>query len=313
MSRTTWLSHVTVLDAGTSAASRYCGWLFVQNGARVLDHGAEPSNQLTQATLDFLDTEKEPAADPSINPDVILVDATSPTQSASRLTGVIDAYGPTGPRADWAADEVTLAAMGGAAAYTVGRDGTPVYGFGLRYQYLAGLYLFTALVAELSAARPGSHEVRVSLLETVASVLPYPTTQYAYNGSDSLLEQSGPRFVVACTDGWVVVYAGLAWTAITSMLDRPDLDEDQRFVELGDRFAHVTELGLLFDAWGATRTVAQALADGAAHDVATAEVRSPEQVLADPDLSARGVWHEVRGGGHAPTIPNLLVTEGVST
>ncbi|MEW2573904.1 CoA transferase [Streptomyces sp. NPDC047070] len=313
MSRTTWLSHVTVLDAGSSAASRYCGWLFVQNGARVLGSGARPSDQLTPAALDFLDTGKEPGTEPYAAPDVVLVDAPGPAPVAGRLTGVVDPYGPDGPHSGWAADEVTIAARGGAAAYTTGRDGTPVYGFGLRYQYLAGLYLYTALVGELAAARSGSHEVRVSLLETVASVLPYPTTQYAYNGSDSLLEQSGPRFVVACADGWVVVYAGLAWPAITGLLSRPDLDGDRRFVELGDRFAHVDELRGLFDAWGATRTVAEALAGAAAHDVAAAAVRSPAQVLDDPDLAARGAWHEVRGGGRAPTIPNLLVTEGVDT
>lgn len=320
MSGTDWLSHVRVLDAGTSPASRYCGWLFVQNGATVVDAGSH-GPQVTPEAADFLDTGKaagspDGALDGTF--DVVLVDAGTPEDLLQRVegatvTGRVDRYGPVGPRADWQADELVLAALGGAAAYTRGRDGAPVYGFGLRYQYLAGLYLYLGLTAALAdEGAPAGREIAVSELETVASLLPYATTQFAYNGSESILEQSGPRFVVGCADGWLVVYAGLAWPALVGMLDRPDLADDERFVALDVRFRHVAELGALFDDWGAQRTVAEALAAATEHDVAATAVRSPAEVLADEELAARGTWHPVDGGGVAPSLPYLVISEGAT-
>jgi crotonobetainyl-CoA:carnitine CoA-transferase CaiB-like acyl-CoA transferase len=319
VSATRWLEHLVVADAGTTPATRYAGWLFVQNGARVLDvPSPDGSGQLVEAARDFLDTGKvAPLGADRV--DVLLRDQGTTADAvaglpAPGLVGVTSAFDPHGPRAGWVADELVAASLGGAAAYTRSREGDPVYGFGYRYQYLAGLYLFTALTAELSSGRePSGREVAVSVFETVASLLPYPTTQYVYNGSDSLLEQSGPRFVVPCLDGWVVVYAGLAWPAIVGLVGRPDLLEDERFVELGERFRHVHELGDLFDAWGARCTVAEALAEAAQHDVATSVVRSPREVLDDPDLNARGAFAEVRGGGRAPSIPHLVVSEGLAS
>jgi crotonobetainyl-CoA:carnitine CoA-transferase CaiB-like acyl-CoA transferase len=319
MSATDWLGHVVVADAGTTPATRYAGWLFVQNGATVVDRPSpDGSGQVTAAARDFLDTGKLGPQTRLSQVDVLLRDAGTLASATAelpppRLVGVTSDFDQSGPRAGWVGDELVTAALGGAAGYTRSRSGEPVYGFGYRYQYLAGLYLFTALVAELSSGtRASGKEVAVSVFETVASLLPYPTTQYAYNGSDSILEQSGPRFVVACRDGWVVVYAGLAWPAIVGLCGRPELLEDPRFVELGERFRHVRELGELFDAWGARLSVAEALAEAAVHDVAASVVRSPRAVLDDPDLQARGAFREVRGGGLAPSIPHLVVSEGLS-
>ncbi|MGQ2912188.1 CoA transferase [Aeromicrobium sp.] len=313
MSGTDWLAHVQVLDAGTTPAARYCGWLFVQNGATVVDAGTH-GPQVPPEAVAFLDTGKTSSPVDGAY-DVVLIDAGSADVAdvaAGALTGRVDTFGPDGPRAHWQADELVLAALGGAAGYTRGRDGAPVYGFGLRYQYLAGLYLYLGLTAALSdPASPTGREISVSELETVASLLPYATTQYAYNGSESILEQSGPRFVVGCTDGWLVVYAGLAWPALVGMLGRDDLANDERFVALDVRFRHVQELGEVFEAWGVGLTVAEALAAATAHDVAATAVRSPAEVLADEELAARGTWHDVDGGGLAPSLPYLVISEGV--
>lgn len=311
MSATTWLSHVRVLDAGTTPAAHYCGWLFVQNGAVVVNAGHHGPDVPDEAA-DFLDTGKT-SEGARHDYDIVLVDeGSADLPPAARLIGRADRFGAGGPRAHWVADELVLAAAGGAAGYTRGRDGGPVYGFGLRYQYLAGLYLYIGLTAALAdPSTPAGTEIGVSELDTVASLLPYATTQYEYNGSESILEQSGPRFVVACRDGWVVVYAGLAWPALVAMLGRTDLLDDDRFVALDVRFQHVDELAELFDEWGAGITVAEALAAGTAHDVATSSVRSPSDVLADEELADRGTWHSVRGGGLAPSLPYLVVSEGV--
>ena len=308
MSGVDWLSHLRVLDAGTTPATRYCGWMFVQNGAVVVDAGSTGPD-MTEEAADFLDTGKRAGA-PSGAFDIVLVDDGSdidPPDGA--LIGRIDSFGGGGPRARWVCDELVLAALGGAAEYTRSRDGRPVYGFGLRYRYLAGLYLYVGLTAALAA--PGAtHEIAVSEFETVVSLLPYATTQYAYNGSESLLEQSGPRFVVGCSDGWIVVYAGLAWSALVGLLGRDDLLDDPRFVELDARFRNVDALAALFDEWGARSTVAHALRSAVEHDVAATAVRSPAEVLADQDLAARGTWHPVRGGGVAPSLPYLVTSEG---
>lgn len=311
MSGVAWLSHLRVLDAGTTPATRYCGWIFVQNGATVVDAGST-GPEVTAEAADFLDTGKYPGP-PEGAFDVVLVDEGSDIDlSGTALVGRIERFGERGPRAQWVCDELVLATLGGAAEYTRSRDGRPVYGFGLRYRYLAGLYLYVGLAAAL--AEPGTtREVAVSEFETVVSLLPYATTQYAYNGSESLLEQSGPRFVVGCRDGWIVVYAGLAWPALVGLLGRADLIDDARFVDLDNRFRNVDALAGLFDTWGARSTVADALRAAAEHDVAATAVRSPAEVLADPDLAARDTWHHVRGGGLAPSLPYLVTSEGIAS
>ncbi|MGH3449465.1 MAG: CoA transferase, partial [Haloechinothrix sp.] len=148
----------------------------------------------------------------------------------------------------------------------------------------------------------------VSAFESVVSLLPYLTTQFEYNRSQSTLEQSGPRFISRCVDGFVVIYAGRDWSNVSDLLEDPALECDERFINTKDRFAHVAELNDLFDVWCAGRTVADATAIGEQHDVAITAVCTPAFMLEDPAFAARAGWREVRLSDRSGRIPTLPYT-----
>ena len=104
------------------------------------------------------------------------------------------------PRHGWHMPEMVPASLGGAASYTHTDEGRPVYGNGHRFQYLAGQYLLrgadrddrnTYRWASTTRAPPGPGPCR----RGCRALLPYGTTQYAYNGTAPTVERSGPRFL----------------------------------------------------------------------------------------------------------------------
>ena len=179
--------------------------------------------QPTPSALDlFLDHAKNLVREPLLPThvhagDVVLADADadwSALVASTRVTsGTVDTCAPGSARHGWHMPEIVLAALGGAASYTHTDEGRSVYGNGHRFQYLAGQYLYVALTAMIGIPtdghRPPEHpRVRVHADEVVAALLPYDTTQYAYNDTTTTVEQSVPRFLAECLDGYLCVYAG---------------------------------------------------------------------------------------------------------
>jgi crotonobetainyl-CoA:carnitine CoA-transferase CaiB-like acyl-CoA transferase len=317
------LNGVDVVDACRRPSGAYCALLFAQAGAHVHRFCTGESGPIDDPVTDaFLGAGKamitvaslaEPAARDRLRAaTVVLAEPEFPWQlvTADRdgapITVTIEPFG-AGPYGDWVGGELVYASLGGATSYTRSRSGVPMYGCGNRYQYLAGLYAFIAAVAALGDEAVPIDPlpwIRVSNLEAVVSLLPYPTTQFAYNGTVLTSESGGLRFVTACVDGWVVTYVGGPWRKTATLLGRDDLVDDPRFVSEGVRFEHADVIASLVVAWTAERTVADALAAAERVSVAMAPVMSPGELLADEQLAARDAWEDVSAGslgsGRAP-------------
>lgn len=286
------LTHLAVLESGQSPAVRYCGRLLSLAGARVDYAPGSRGQAVSDAVGDYLDHGKQPCDESSAPPhgyDVIIGDPDSSWEGIAPhvVTGTVDPFTYTGSRAGWVSSEMVLASVGGSANYTRTSDGTPVYGFGRRFQYLAGTYLYTAIVSMLGIeppARPSHPRVRVANDEVVTALLPYGTTQYAYNGTTTTVEQSGPRFVAACADGYLCVYAGGAWADQAKLLGDLVDPDDPRFTAIGSRFAHADELGRLIQTWTENRTVSEAVRAADAASVAVAPCYELADALADASL-----------------------------
>lgn len=305
------LDGLVVVEHSNAPAARFCGWLFAQNGATV--YADEPAGD--PAIDAFLDARKRRGT-PDRHPDVVIADEHYAWDrlAASTIGGTIVEPG-TGTPAGSAPSEAVLAAASGAAGFTLELDGRPVVVGGHRYQYLAGAYLYAGLTALLAAdnSRPAAApdvpapDVTVDLLQAVVATLPYPTTQYEYNGSTDTQQQSGPRFVLPCRDGWVAVYAGSRWPGLAALLDEHLDDTDRvRFESVNERFRDLVGYNAIVAAWAAGRTVAAAVADGVSHSVAVAAVRTLDEVLDDPDLNAEGAWEQVESSsGTRVRVPTL--------
>lgn len=324
------LEGITVLESGEEPAVRFCGWIFAMNGAAVTRLVRPATSERSDMWSDsYLNTGKRLAYTKSLreenrrelvaSADVVIGDPDTNWRllAGSRaVTGTVDPFAPDGPYAAWHGTELVYATLGGATGYTFTRRGEPIYGYGDRFQYLAGMYLYQSLCSCLLQAdlkgpppgRPVTPRVRVSNFESVVSLLPYLTTQYEYNQVESTKEQSGPRFVSRCIDGFIVSYAGFAWEPIARTLDRLDLLTDPRFVDNGARFAHVDALGHILDEWAINKTVSEACRAGEQYNVAITAIRSPEAVLRDESLTRREAWYELEVEGRRGRVPVLPYT-----
>ncbi|HEY2916251.1 MAG TPA: CoA transferase, partial [Candidatus Limnocylindrales bacterium] len=122
---------------------------------------------------------------------------------------------------------------------------------------------------------------------------------------------ASPRGVFPCagTDSWVAITCRTDedWRSLAAVLGDKALADDPRFATLAGRHAHEDEL---------ERRVADAtrrfdrrrlVTDLRARGVPAAPVNSSQDVLADPDLAARGFWqhleHPVIGEVSVPRPP----------
>lgn len=299
---------------GHDPATAFTSWLFANCGAQVIVPEDHSTVAWTRLRRGFLRTgsrtaSREALIAASADADVVLTDATGwhpePAGAAS-LIGHVEPVSPDSPYRDWSLAELELVALGGAADFTRDEDGTPLYGGGQRYAHLSGLLLFIALVAEAHAGLPPRlRRITVRGLEVVTYCLPYPTLQFAYNGGTETFEQSGPRFVLRCRDGWAAVYAGADWSSLAALLGGGDLLEDRRFVGPEQRFANADELGLLLSAWARERSLDEAIAEAQEHSVALAKIRSIAEVMDDPHLVAAEAWQAVVVDGRSGRGPRL--------
>lgn len=290
------LRRWSVLEAGQSPAVRYCGRLLALSGATVERIPGSPDSNGSKALEDYLNHSKCIQGEPGTSRkfDIVIADPAYDWESVGPwvVTGTVDPFSHEGSRAHWTPSEMVLASVGGSTNYTFASDGVPVYGFGRRFQYLAGAYLYTAIVSLLgvdSPVRPLHPRVRVANDEVVTALLPYGTTQYAYNGTATTIEQSGPRFVASCVDGYLCVYAGGAWANQAELLGDLVDSEDPRFTDIGSRFAHADELDELIQKWAANRTMSEAVEAADAASVAVAPCYDLADALADTSLFENGV------------------------
>jgi CoA:oxalate CoA-transferase len=115
------------------------------------------------------------------------------------------------------------------------------------------------------------------------------------------LPRLSPFGVYRCGDGWIAMVAPqdkLA-TLLFEAMGRPELGEDPRFVNRDARVHHDTELTAEIEAWSGARSVEEVVEVLAARGVPVAPVRTPQDAVADPRVTARGetlaVEHPTQG------------------
>jgi crotonobetainyl-CoA:carnitine CoA-transferase CaiB-like acyl-CoA transferase len=230
----------------------------------------------------------------------------------------VSAYGHTGPDSHRAGFGLIAEAKSGIMAM-IGEPGQapPLLRIALGDMY-TGIHgvaaINAALLGRMRSGR-GQH-IDLALYDCLVSMHEYAVQCYTLSGGTEIPVQTGHDLpdstlygVFTASDGHLVVAAQVdaAWKRFARLVGPPPFADDPRFHSAAGRNAHRAEILPVVRAWVAQRTVAQCLAALDAIDVPCAKVQNIAEVLADPQIKARGMVveqeHPVLGKVRLPNLP----------
>ena len=225
-----------------------------------------------------------------------VIQARNPRCVVASLSG----FGQTGPAAGRASYDIVAQATGGLMAMTGFPDGPPVRGGGALADFVGGLYLGLGLVAALRE-RDQTGRARVldlSNQDAVFAITDSAATIFA--GLGTRMERLGnqhpftaPYDAFETRDGWVVVAtaSNKLFRRLCGAIGRPEMADDSSTRSHRGRAEHRAAVNAAVGSWARERSSDEALAalgpSGA--DVPCARVASPDELLRDPQLLARGM------------------------
>lgn len=235
----------------------------------------------------------------------------------------ISAYGHTGPDAHRAGFGLIAEAKSG-IMQMVGTPGEapPLLRVSLGDMY-TGIHAVAAINAALLArVKSGRGQyIDMALYDTLVSMHEYAVQCYTLQGT--LPEQTGHDMptstlygVFRAADGDLVIAAQVddAWKRFAALVEAQGglagFAADQRFHTLAGRNAHRTDILAVVEPWVAARPVAQVLRLLDGIDVPAAKVQRIDEVVADPQIQARGMiveqHHPRYGTLRLPDLPFRL-------
>jgi CoA:oxalate CoA-transferase len=225
----------------------------------------------------------------------------------------VSGFGRTGPYRRRPAYDVIVQALGGLMSIT-GHDAEHPARVGSSISdILGGLYSALAITAAL--ARRGRSErgadLDLALLDCTVAVLENAVSRYAATGEiprplGTRHPSITPFQAFRAADGPLVVAAGndALWRKLCEVLDVPALADDPLLATNAVRTANHAHLEAALHAALAKRTVAEWLTRLEAAGIPAAPIHDLAQVLDDPQLAARDMWHTlVDGDGRTMLTP----------
>jgi len=222
-------------------------------------------------------------------------------------------YGNDGPLAYQTGYAPCFAALGGLSSI-VGYEGHAPAGMNVRYadSTFGTTAAFAAVTALLNRRKTGAGQfIDVSAVECMSSMIGDTIMDFVLNGVVHECEgnrhpEMAPHNVYTCANGeWlsIAVATDDAWGALADAMGQPALRDDPRFKLHADRKANETELDRVIGVWTATRDARELVGELQCRGVAAAKSQSSVDLVADPDLWARGFYHEVTDAvGRSRTI-----------
>jgi formyl-CoA transferase len=229
-----------------------------------------------------------------LGPDVL--HEVNPRLVIARVSG----YGQTGPSASQPGFASVAEGISG-MRYINGSPGQPPPRTGLSLgDSLASMFAVQGVLAALyERERSGLGQVvDIALTEAclalLESIIPeYDRTGHVRQPSGTRLDGNAPSNIYRCADGaWIVIAANqdALFARLCVALGQPELATDPRFVDHHSRGRNQDEIDVIIGAWVAQRDSASALAHLAEHQVVVGPVNSIAEVMADPQLIARGMF-----------------------
>ena len=234
----------------------------------------------------------------------------------------ISAYGHTGPDAHRAGFGLIAEAKSG-IMQMVGNPGEapPLLRISLGDMY-TGIHAVAAInAALLGRAKSGrGQHIDMALYDTLVSMHEYAVQCYTLSGGQDVPVQTGHDMpnstlygVFRAADGDLVIAAQVddSWKRFAALVEQTGgpagFGADTRYHSNVGRNANRLEILPVVKAWVAKQQVAQVLAALDAIDVPAAKVQRIDEVLADPQIQARGMVleqaHPVLGTIKLPNLP----------
>jgi len=216
----------------------------------------------------------------------------------------VTGFGAGGPKSDRPGFGTLGEAMSGFAHLTGQPDGPPTLP---SFMLADGVAALTASYAVMMALYhrdvhgADGQLIDVNLIEPLARLIEQPVLTYDQLGevagrTGNRWDISAPRNTYRTKDGHWLAMSGSAPTVALRALravGRPELTEDPRFAEAQQRLKHAAEIDRIMADWIGDRTLDEAMAVFEEAEVAAAPVYNAEQLLADPQLAARGVYPSI--------------------
>lgn len=223
----------------------------------------------------------------------------------------ITPYGLYGIGAEWPGTELTEQASG-PMFLRVGEAGrSPLPVKGPQAEVGAGWHAALAIAAsQLDPGRgAGGALLDVSIQECLYMHSELGAANWHYNGLEIPFRMNarstGAASGYPTKDGRTVhmLFHDREWPRVARMIGRADLERDDRFMARYNRMQHMEEMDALLIPWFLERTAMEAVEVAQDAGMPMSVVRSPEEVLADPQLQARGNFEEVEVAGQRALFP----------
>lgn len=225
----------------------------------------------------------------------------------------ITGYGQTGPYSRKGAFDVTVQAMSGVMSVT-GETGGPPVKCGVPVgDFAAGLYAAFVSLAAINRAREtglGAH-VDCSLLGSLLGIAALQTSQFFGTGSPperlgSKHPRNAPYQGFEAADKPFTIAAGndKLWRDTCTVIGRPDLAQDPRFLTQSLRAANQKVLADILQPIFSTRPAAHWLTEMDACGIPCAPINDYSEILADPQVAAMQWVQKVAmpNGAEASTV-----------
>lgn len=235
------------------------------------------------------------------------------------IYGAGSGYGRTGPNKDYPAMDLTVQAMAGIMNVTGFPDRPPVKAGPALCDFFGGVHLYGAIMTALyEREKTGvGRLVEVSMQEAVYASLSSNLGLH-YTAGTSVPPRTGNRHggmaeapynVYPTQDGFIAIICvgEKHWKSLLDAMQRPELGQDPRFVDLKSRVANMDDVDALVGEFTQLYAKKELFDLLMKHRVACAPVRDLEEVVNDEHMHSRRalewIQHPIYGRVCLPNSP----------
>jgi len=240
----------------------------------------------------------------------------------SLIYASVSGFGRSGPYRQRPAYDIIVQALGGLMSITGHDEEQPARVGASISDILAGIYTAlstTAALARRNRAGAGA-DVELSMLDCTVAVLENAVSRYAITGQvprplGTRHPSITPFQAFRAADGLLVIAAGndALWQKLCAALDVPALAADARLATNALRTTNHEHMEQSLQAVLVGKPVAYWLEKLGTAGIPSGPIQDIAQLLEDPQLAARGMWHELtdRDGAKLVTPGTPLVLDGM--